>query len=212
MKIKVCGLKEPENILAVAGLNPDYVGFIRYAKSQRFSEELPADILKQLTPDIIKTGVFVNESIDAINSLIKQYELGAVQLHGDETPKFCSEFKGKVEVLKAFGVDENFDFEALNDYAHSVDYFLFDTKTAAHGGSGKSFNWALLDNYRLDIPFFLSGGLSLENLEEIKNIKHPAFYGVDLNSRFETAPGLKDIDKLKQAFAMLHTTTNEIRS
>jgi len=203
MKIKVCGLKEPENILAVAGLEPDYVGFIRYARSPRFSEELSAVTLKNIDPNIVKTGVFVDEGIEAINSLVKQYELGAVQLHGDESPEFCSTFKGKVEVLKAFGVDENFDFEQLNDYAHSVDYFLFDTKTTAHGGSGQSFDWTLLDNYNLNVPFFLSGGLSLDNLEEIKNVKHPAFYGVDLNSRFETALGVKDIDKLRQAFSLL---------
>jgi len=203
MKIKVCGLKEPENILAVAGLNPDYLGFIRYARSPRYSEELSAEALSNISPSIIKTGVFVNEEIDVINSLIKEYGLCAVQLHGGESPKFCRLFKGNIEVLKAVGVDENFDFGQLNAYADSVDYFLFDTKTAAHGGSGKSFDWALLNNYKLEVPFFLSGGLSLENLDEIKNIKHPAFYGVDLNSRFETAPGIKDIDKLMQAFAML---------
>ena len=116
--------------------------------------------------------------------------------------------KQEVQVLKAFGLDEHFDFTRLNAYANVVDYFLFDTKTEKHGGSGKIFNWDVLNEYQLDTPFFLSGGLSLDNLNEVKNIKHPAFYGVDLNSRFEIAPALKDIDKLKQAFAILNTADN----
>lgn len=206
MKIKVCGLKDPENILAVAGLEPDYMGFIRYDRSPRFSEELPADVINSLPAGIKKTAVFVNGDVDVIKSLIKEYNFEAVQLHGQESPGFCAEFKGEVEVLKAFGVGEDFDFNTLNPYVGAVDYFLFDTKTPAHGGSGKTFDWAILDKYHLDVPFFLSGGLSLENLPEVKNIKHPAFYGVDLNSRFETAPGIKDIDKLKQAFAVIRSS------
>jgi len=203
MKIKVCGLKDRENILAVAGLEPDYVGFIRYDRSPRFSEDLPGDVIIDLPAGIKKTAVFVNEDVDVINSLIKEYNFEAVQLHGQESPEVCATFKGKIEVLKAFGVDESFDFNTLKPYVGMVDYFLFDTKTPVHGGSGQIFDWGILDKYQLDVPFFLSGGLSLDNLPEVKNIKHPAFYGVDLNSRFETAPGLKDIDKLKQAFALL---------
>jgi phosphoribosylanthranilate isomerase len=109
----------------------------------------------------------------------------------------------KVTVLKAFGIDSDYDFGQLAPYEGRVDYFLFDTKTANHGGSGLSFDWSLLDQYQLDVPFFLSGGLSLENLEQVKAIKHPRLYGVDLNSRFEIEPGLKDIDKLKEAFELL---------
>jgi phosphoribosylanthranilate isomerase len=117
-------------------------------------------------------------------------------------------------VFKAFGLDGNFDFGQLDNYINKVDYFLFDTKTAAYGGSGKTFDWGMLENYKLDVPFFLSGGISLDNLEEIKKINHPQFYGVDLNSRFEMAPGVKDTGKLKQAFDIINnqTITDEIRS
>ncbi|MBL4678171.1 MAG: phosphoribosylanthranilate isomerase [Mucilaginibacter sp.] len=200
MVIKVCGLKYADNIKAIADLSPDYMGFICYEKSPRFIEGLAPEALFQQPSDIIKTGVFVNEDPDVISKLIYKYKFDAVQLHGNESPEFCALFKHEVEVIKAFGIDKDFDFGRLDAYKNSVDYFLFDTKTPAHGGSGLTFDWTVLDKYKLDIPFFLSGGLSVENISEIANIKHPAFYGVDLNSRFELSPGLKDIDKLKKAF------------
>jgi phosphoribosylanthranilate isomerase len=203
MKIKICGLREAGNIEAVAALKPDYMGFIWYAQSPRYVYRLPEAVLHNLPANIVKTAVFVNEHIDIVRTLIHQFTFDAVQLHGHERPEYCAELKQEVQVLKAFGLDEHFDFAQLQDYVGKVDYFLFDTKTEKHGGSGKIFNWDVLDEYTLDVPFFLSGGLSLDNLAEIKNIKHPAFYGVDLNSRFETVPGMKDINKLKQAFAML---------
>lgn len=207
MKIKVCGLRIPENIKAVAGLNPDYLGFIFYGPSPRFVDELTLEVLNQVAPHIKKTAVFVNETKEKINQLIDQYHFEAIQLHGGETPEFALHFKGKVTVLKAFGVNEDFNFGLLDDFKNSVDFFLFDTKTSIHGGSGKTFNWNILNNYKLDVPFFLSGGLSPENLEEIKNIQHPQFYGVDLNSKFEIEPGLKDISKLKNAFDIIKQTT-----
>jgi phosphoribosylanthranilate isomerase len=204
MKIKICGLKHPGNIETIAALAPDYMGFICYPSSPRFiADNIQAEALAALPGNIYKTAVFVNESADSITKLIDTYNFGAIQLHGNERPEFCKSFKGKVVVIKAFGVDKGFDFEQLNQFVGSVEYFLFDTKTDKYGGSGKIFDWTLLDNYKLNIPFFLSGGLSLENLEEIKSINHPQFYGVDLNSRFEIEPGLKDIDQLKKAFDML---------
>jgi phosphoribosylanthranilate isomerase len=203
MQIKICGLKHRDNIEAVAAFKPDYVGFICYAPSPRFAAELDDETLAAIPNTIGKTAVFVNEAVETIHQLIDNYHFDAIQLHGNEDPEFCAEFKGEVTVLKAFGIDENFDFEKLNEYVGSVDFFLFDTKTDKHGGSGKSFDWSLLDKYNLNIPFFLSGGLSLDNLEEVKSIKHPQFYGVDLNSRFEIEPGLKDIEKLKNAFELL---------
>ena len=199
MKIKVCGIRDPSNIEAVAALQPDYMGFIFYPQSPRYIGETE----KNLSRNIVKTGVFVNESIDKVHELINKHHLGAVQLHGAESLEFCNTFQGKVKVIKAFGVDKDFDFHQLEPYTGSVDYFLFDTKTDKHGGSGQSFDWSLLDKYKLGIPFFLSGGLSLENLDEVEAIQHPQFYGVDLNSRFEVEPGLKDIDKLKKAFEIL---------
>jgi len=214
MKIKVCGLKDPENIEAVAALNPDYLGFICYGPSPRYIGQLSAESFKKLQINSKRVAVFVNESTQIINSLITDYNFDVIQLHGDETPEFCQNFKNRVTVFKAFGLDENFDFGQLDSYVNKVDYFLFDTKTAAYGGSGKTFDWGILENYELDVPFFLSGGISLDNLDEIKKIDHPQFYGVDLNSRFETAPGIKDTGKLKQAFDIINKQPiiNEIRS
>jgi phosphoribosylanthranilate isomerase len=203
MKIKVCGMRTPENIDALMGLNPDYMGLIFYAKSPRYVAGLSTDYLQSLPSAVLKTGVFVNEDVETIGGLIEQYQLNAVQLHGNESAELCQQLRSQATVIKAFGVDAKFDFSQLNAYTESVDYFLFDTKTDVHGGSGKTFDWEVLSNYKLDVPFFLSGGLSLENLENIKHIKHPAFYGVDLNSRFETEPGIKDIDKLREAFNLL---------
>ena len=203
MKIKVCGLKYPGNISEVVALEPDYVGFICYAPSPRYATGLNAEILDSLPETLSKTAVFVNEDAETVQKLIDNYNFDAIQLHGNESPEFCEVFKNKVTVIKAFGIGEGFDFERLNQFADSVDYFLFDTKTDKHGGSGQTFDWSLLDNYKLDIPFFLSGGLSPENLAEVKAIKHPQFFGVDLNSKFETEPGLKDINKLKEAFELL---------
>jgi len=213
MKIKVCGLKDPENIKAVAALSPDYMGFICYNLTPRFIDALAPDTLATLPKTIYKTGVFVNEGIETVNTLINTFKFNAVQLHGNESSEYCNELKSKVQVLKAFGLDANFDFERLKPYANSVDFFLFDTKTDSYGGSGKTFDWSILDKYQLDIPFFLSGGISLDNLEEIKKINHPQFYGVDLNSRFEIEPGIKDIEKLEKAFTMIKQfDTYEIRS
>lgn len=213
MKIKVCGLKYPDNIKAIEKLNPEYMGFIFYDRSPRFAAGINADALSALPASIIKTGVFVNESEGQIEALIDQYGFGAVQLHGEESPEFSGRFKGRVQVLKAFGVNEDFDFTQLKGYVGKVDYFLFDTKTSAHGGSGKTFNWDILNKYNLNVPFFLSGGLSLDNLEQISKIANSQFYGVDLNSRFEIEPGLKDIEKLKQAFSLIkQNNTHEVRS
>ncbi len=213
MKIKVCGLRDKENIKAVAALAPDYMGFIFYGLTPRFAGDMPVENLDGIPSTLIKTGVFVNETAENIKAAIDKYKFSAIQLHGSEGPDLCALFKGQVKVIKAFGLSEDFDFEQLYAYADHVDFFLFDTKTKIHGGSGESFDWSILDKYELDIPFFLSGGLSLDNLDEVKHISHPQFYGVDLNSRFETAPAMKDIDKLEKAFALIkQIDTNEIRS
>jgi phosphoribosylanthranilate isomerase len=206
MKIKVCGLRNPENIEAVAQLKPDYMGFICYEKTPRYvSETLLPQAVANVPDGIVKTVVVVNESKEKLTQLINDFGFDAVQLHGNESPDFCNSFKNKVQVIKAFGIDDQFDFAQLDAYADSVDLFLFDTKTVIYGGSGQTFNWNILDKYTLNKPFLLSGGISLDNLEQIKQIKHPAFYGVDLNSKFEIEPGLKDVQKLEQAFKILRS-------
>ncbi|MFI5163354.1 MAG: phosphoribosylanthranilate isomerase [Sphingobacteriales bacterium] len=200
MEIKICGMKYQSNITEVAMLQPGYMGFICYPQSPRFMAN--AGFI-DVPENIVKTGVFVNESAERIWELIDAYNFDAIQLHGNEVAEFCESFMDDLTVIKAFGIDKGFDFEQLRPFEVSVDYFLFDTKTDKHGGSGLMFDWSLLDNYKMDIPFFLSGGLSLDNLEDVKAIKHPQFYGVDLNSKFEIEPGMKDINKLKKAFEIL---------
>jgi len=199
--------------MAVKSLAPDYVGFIFYGPSPRYAANLPAKTLSNLAAPIFKTAVFVNEEAGTIDALIDEYKFDAVQLHGSESPDFCFFFKNKVKVIKAFGIDNTFDFGLLNQYLNKVDFFLFDTKTDIHGGSGRTFDWSVLSNYNLDVPFFLSGGLSPDNLEEVTRIIHPQFYGVDLNSKFETSSGIKDIEKLEKAFNIIKKAyTHELRS
>jgi len=209
MNIKVCGLRDPENIKAIVALEPDYMGFIFYNGTPRFVGDLAVDILNSIPSNIIKTAVFVNEDVEHINAIINKYKFDAIQLHGNEGPEVCAMFKGRVKVIKAFGISEDFDFEDLYAYVDHVDYFLFDTKTSIHGGSGETYDWGLLNDYKFDIPFFLSGGLSPENLESVKHIDQPQFYGVDLNSKFEISPALKNIEKLDTAFKMLKQNDNK---
>lgn len=202
VKLKICGMKLPDNIQAVAALRPDYLGFIFFRGSKRFVEGLTPSFVKNLPAEIKRVGVFVDEELNKVAELALLFELNAVQLHGQEPEKYCIALKGLladagIELIKAFGVNEDFDFNILNGYEKVVDYFLFDTQTPDHGGSGKTFNWALLQNYTLNKPYFLSGGIGPDNLEGLKQIADPRLYAVDINSRFELAPGLKNIDQLK---------------
>jgi len=198
MKIKICGMKYQENIKSVAELQPDYLGFIFYEKSKRNFDRL----IPEINNEIIKTGIFVNESINFILNKIKEYQLKAVQLHGGESPEFCKELlRNQIEVIKVFSVDENFDFEILNNYEEVCDYFLFDTKGKERGGNGIAFDWNLLENYKSKKPYFLSGGLGLNEVEDLSNFFKTEVskycYALDVNSKFEDKPGLKNIQKLK---------------
>lgn len=207
-------MREPENIRELLELKPDYVGFIFYAHSKRFVGGFHADALASIFTSTKKTGVFVNETMDAMADKVIKYDLDAVQMHGDESAEFCRSFRKflrkvqtekHVEIIKAFGVSEGFDFGILASYEDFVDYFLFDTKTTEHGGSGVSFDWSILENYHGRKPYFLSGGLSPDNIHGIKGIKDIRFYGVDLNSRFEIDAGVKDIDKLTSVFEIIRS-------
>lgn len=203
--LKVCGMREAENINLLAALKPNYIGFIFYEFSKRYADKLDSDVLKALPSSIKKTGVFVNASLEEIIEKIEKFELDAVQLHGRESAEFCTELKPfGLEIIKAFGIDAEFDFASLKDFEGIVDYYLFDTKTKLHGGSGETFDWTILERYSFNTPYFLSGGLSAENIKEVKSINDSRLFALDLNSRFEIAPGLKDIEKLTAVF-------NEIR-
>jgi len=207
MKIKVCGLRDAENIKAVAALQPDYMGFIFYDKSPRFVGDLPVEALQGIPPTTNKVAVFVNESLENISKLVEKYDFDFVQLHGNETPDFCKALRNDAIVIRAFGVNSKFGFKQLDKYKNKVDLFLFDTKTESHGGSGQTFDWNILNKYDLEVPFFVSGGLGPDNIEDALKIDHPKFYGVDLNSKFEISPALKDIDKLEKAFSIIKQST-----
>lgn len=194
-------MKYPENIRETGELLPDYMGFIFYDKSPRFFDgEIP-----QLPSSIKKVGVFVNASQVEIITKTLQYQFDLVQLHGDETPDFCTELKTElvlqtketVKLIKAFPVDDYFDFNTLKPYETACDYFLFDTKGENPGGNGTSFNWQVLKDYPLTRPFFLSGGIGLDKIEVLKQLALP-IYAIDVNSKFETKPGNKNIQLLKQ--------------
>ncbi|WP_316739549.1 phosphoribosylanthranilate isomerase [Pedobacter aquatilis] len=200
LKLKVCGMKFAANIAAIAELQPDYLGFIFYDKSPRFITDVSAELIKYIPAEIKTVGVFVDEDLDVVKQKVKLHQLKAVQLHGNETPNYCQQLKDSfndLEVIKAFGMDEAFDFSNLEAYVSVVDYFLFDTKTKAHGGSGKTFDWQILKQYSLDKPYFLSGGIDLEHAASIKEIKDLRLYALDINSRFETEPGVKDVGKIE---------------
>jgi len=196
--IKVCGLRDPANIEDVISTHPQYIGFIFYPLSARFAGELNPEYIGSIK-NVKKTAVFVNASFQEIKIILDKCQFDAVQLHGNESPEFCMQIKKMgVELIKAFGVDSHFDFNRLADYIPVADYFLFDTKTSIYGGSGKSFNWEILKMYPYSKPYFLSGGIGPENFWEAFTFKDDRLYAIDLNSRFETSPGIKNITLLKQ--------------
>lgn len=202
MKLKVCGMRDAENITELIKLNPDYMGFIFYDKSKRFVNEFPE---VKIPSTIKKVGVFVNESIENVISLVEENNLDAVQLHGNETPEYIEKLNFKfalkfhlIEVLKAFSVDDDFDFSKTVSYQKVCDYLLFDTKGKDYGGNGVKFNWEVLQKYEGKTPFLLSGGITKNDTEDIKKIEHSAFAGLDINSGFEIEPALKNIEDIKE--------------
>lgn len=202
-------MKYPDNITEVGSLLPDYMGFIFWEKSARYFDGIIPDLPKSIK----KVGVFVNQSQEEILSKISKYDLQAIQLHGHESVEFCQELKSKIdtkiELIKVFSADENFDFEVLKPYESVCDYFLFDTKGKLPGGNGTTFDWKILNKYNSIKPFFLSGGIGLEEVETIKEISitNLPIYAIDVNSKFEIEPGLKDKNILysfKQNLATLN--------
>ncbi len=195
MKWKVCGMREAKNILEVAALQPDYMGFILWDGSKRHCPK-PQHVPEGIT----KVGVFVDATVAEIEDAIEDYKLGAVQLHGNESPGLCRELQGKAQVIKAFGVGEGFDFDTLLDYLPYCDFFLFDTKGPMPGGNGTAFDWSILENYAFDLPFFISGGIGLAEIEKINELRKTDLpvYAIDINSKFEIAPARKDAERLKK--------------
>ncbi len=203
LKIKVCGMRESQNILALAELQPDFIGFIFYEKSARFTGDiLDKKTLRSLPKNIKKTGVFVNEKFEILLKTCKEFNLDFVQLHGNETIEFCENLKNEgLKVIKVFSVDRSFDFAVTAPFETFIDYFLFDTKAeGGYGGHGKPFDWQILDNYTGEKPFLLAGGISPENFEDLKEIKNKNFVGIDVNSKFEISPANKKIEALIELF------------
>ncbi|MDD3721787.1 MAG: phosphoribosylanthranilate isomerase [Lutibacter sp.] len=222
MKIKVCGMCDKENISELITLKPDFIGFIFYNKSKRFVADFPQI---EIPSSVKKVGVFVDETIDEIVEKATRYQLDFVQLHGNETAEYCEKLIAMITeqsrnenklrhselvseshpigIIKAFSVDENFDFSATKPFEKHISLFLFDTKGKNYGGNGIKFNWDLLQNYKGKTPFLLSGGIRKSDAAEIMKFKHPAFLGIDINSGFELEPGLKNINEIKELKSLL---------
>ena len=200
-------MREPDNITALASLPVDMVGFIFYRKSARYiGDKLLRWLEKQgkLLEGKKRVGVFVNAEVEEVLNAVHDYELDFVQLHGDESPEYCMLLRSiseatsmrKFSIIKAFQVVDGFDFSHLNAYSPHCAYFLFDTKGEGYGGTGKQFDWGMLQMYHGLTPFLLSGGIGPDSAAALRDFQHPQFYGVDINSRFETKPGQKDIGQI----------------
>lgn len=207
MKIKVCGMKYPENIEAIQLAKPDFLGFIFYEKSPRFvNKEILASI-KKLDQNIQTIGVFVNSPIDKVTQIVNQYDFDFVQLHGDESVEYTKALSSQnIKVIKAFQIKENFNWEKVCQYTPYVAYNLFDTATSNYGGSGLKFDWQQLTTYKGETPFFLSGGITINDVSELINLDIPKLQAIDINSKFEEKPGFKNVE---QTTKMINEIRNE---
>jgi phosphoribosylanthranilate isomerase len=211
MKLKVCGMRDADNLKDIAALGPDYIGFIFYDQSPRFvGDTLDETLVKSLPRSIRKVGVFVNASPDYILRMVKKYDFQYVQLHGTETPEFCRSLRNRgINIIKAFRIDDSFNFSMLNNFKAQCDFFLFDAKGDQPGGNGVTFDWNILSRYDNEKPFFISGGIGLSNVDQVNLLKGFKLYGVDVNSQVETAPGVKDVAKVKEILSYLRPIEEE---
>lgn len=197
MNLKVCGLTTKKQLLQLEGINVDYAGFIFDKNSPRYAgDKMDGEDLLGMDLDIMKVGVFVNADYEDVMEMVEKFELDLVQLHGNESPELCKELSEDVEVIKVFSIDDSVtSIDALvAPYDNACDYYLFDTKVGtASGGTGKKFDWSKIKNSKIEKPFFLSGGISPEDAALVKSFKHPDFFGIDVNSKFEKEPGVKDM-------------------
>lgn len=203
MIIKVCGLKFDQNLIEISALDIDMVGYNFYEPSPRYVQKK----LPNISSHIKKVGVFVNASESFILQKVKEFNLDYTQLHGDENPEFCTKIKACIPVIKVFRVKDQFDMNFLNSFDF-CDFFLFDTATKQYGGSGMKFDWSLLNEFDIKVPFLLSGGIGAEDLDDILKISHPKFVGIDINSKFEISPGLKDVVLINGFLTLLKNKQN----
>lgn len=205
IRLKVCGMREPRNILEVSQLHPEYMGFIFYPGTPRY---VGADfkIPDEFPPLIKRVGVFVNETTANIIAKAEEHRLDFVQLHGGEPVRQCHELKTRgLGVIKVFSVDTNMDFAVTRDYRDEVDFFLFDTKGKFYGGNAIPFDWEVLAGYDQSVPFFISGGITPENAGQVKTLKNFNLQAVDVNSGVEATPALKDVAKIKAIRSILNS-------
>jgi len=204
MRIKVCGMTKAAQVLQLSEMGVDFAGFIFYPKSPRYVfKQMPAEEIKKIKGQINKVGVFVNESESELLKTVDNCGLYLVQLHGNETPRYCEKISNYITVIKAFRINEDDNIEwKIKDYVDVVDMFMFDAGSETFGGSGKKFDWKKLEHLNIGKPFFLSGGIAPEDAGEIKNFVKTAvakdLFAVDINSRFEILPGIKDISLIGQ--------------
>ncbi len=200
LQVKICGMRENANIKAVAELNPNFMGFIFYPKSKRYvGESFDNEIIYSLPSNIETVAVFVNETHEKVLEISKKFQFAYVQLHGSETPEYCNKLKMKgIKILKAFGVHAAFDWSRLIEYQQVCDYFLFDTSSADYGGTGLKFDWSILSNYNPQKPFFLSGGIGSDDANTVLSLNYPYLAGIDINSKFEISPAIKDVNLLTE--------------
>lgn len=199
LQVKICGMTTPANIREISSLSPDYLGLIFHRPSPRNACGLDPKELSAFFGKVKFVGVFVNMPLEEIKSIAGRYGLSAVQLHGDESPAYCKSLKDNgLEVWKAAGVETADDIDSLGRYAACVDRIVLDRKSAARGGSGRKFDWRLLDSYTMPVPFMLGGGIGPEDSGAINAMKHPRLAGIDLNSRFESSPGIKNFKLLDE--------------
>lgn len=203
VKLKVCGMKDVDNMRLLAGLRPDYVGFICYPLSSRYVGDTPQPELAAAVPaGTLKVGVFVDAKLEEVATFVEKLDLDLLQLHGSESPQLIGELKiqfPQIEIIKAIAVEGSDSFSAIGGYADCVDFFLFDTKADGYGGSGRKFNWSLLNEIEMSKPWFISGGIGPSDGQLVRELgnQYKNLFAVDINSQFEKSPGVKDIKMVK---------------
>jgi phosphoribosylanthranilate isomerase len=216
MQIKVCGLRQNEDIAAIASIGVDYIGLIFYPPSARYAAGVTdpgmMDILVRSYPKLKRVGVFVDADEDEVRITAEKYQLNALQFHGDEDPEYCEQFMEKFEVIKAFSIGNKTDFGREENFNGACHRFLFDAKGALYGGNGTGWDWSMLYNYSGRTPFIVSGGIGPNDVNKLGGIRHALFTGIDINSRFEKYPGVKNVEAVKSFVTIIKAGKNELFS
>ncbi|MGM9804440.1 MAG: phosphoribosylanthranilate isomerase [Muribaculaceae bacterium] len=210
MIVKVCGLRDETNIKQVIDAGANWIGMIFWQHSPRYVSTKPS------FAGITRVGVFVDETQQNILAKVADYNLDLIQLHGQEQPSFINNLRNSlvnslqknVGIIKAISIGAPNDFKLCKEYDEAVDFFLFDTKCAEKGGSGKKFQWQWINEYNGSKPFLVSGGIGAEDVSALSGINHPLFYGVDINSKFENSPGIKDAEAVRKFIKNINETMN----